>query len=139
MIDFGLGTTLTTTSTASTVPTVRARHAVPTVTEQVTVTPVASTASSYVMKDDTVWGWSDLRDYVIREIEKRHGPQVRDPKKEASIFKSFMSRWGDQAPGIARAAFGPAHDGMWRNAPISVNRFCKASDEYFAAVLAARL
>jgi hypothetical protein len=135
MIDFGLGTTLAPAAT----PTVAVRQVAPVVTEQVKVTPVASAAVAYAMKSEDVWGWSDLRDFVIREIEQRHGPQVRDPKKEASIFKSFMSRWPEQAVGIAKAAFGPVYDGMWRNAPISVNRFCKASDEYFAAVIAERL
>jgi len=134
MIDFGLGLAI-----PSTTSTVTVRQQTPVVTQEVRVVPVASAAVSYAMKDDAVWGWSDLRDFVIREIEKRHGPQVRDPKKEASIFKSFMSRWQDQAPAIARAAFGPVNDGMWRNAPISVNRFCKASDPFFSEVIAARL
>ena len=90
------------------------------------------------MKSDESWGWQELRDYVIREIERRHGPQVRNPKTESSIFKSFITRWPDQAVAIAKTAF-EVHNGMWRNAPISVNRFCKASDEYFAAVIAKNL
>ena len=90
------------------------------------------------MKADAEWGWQDLRDYVIREIEKRHGPQVRDPRKEQAIFKGFMTRWPDQAVAIARSAFN-VHDGMWKSAPISVNRFCKASDPFFAEILAARI
>lgn len=101
--------------------------------------PVASQGGAFMMKPEAAWGWSDLRDYVIKEIEKRHGPQVRDPMKEASIFKSFMSRWPDQSVAIARVAFGPVNDGMWHNAPISVNRFCKASDSYFSTVIAERL
>lgn len=84
------------------------------------------------------WGWQELRDYVATEIEKRHGVFPRNPVKESGIFKSFLSRWGDQAPLIARAAF-EQHDGWWKGAPISVNRFCKGSDPYFAEVIAKNL
>jgi len=90
------------------------------------------------MRPESTWGWQDLRDYVVREIEARHGPQVRNPKTESSIFKSFLTRWSDQAVSIAKVSF-EVHNGMWRNAPISVNRFCVASDPYFAAVIAANL
>lgn len=134
LIDFGFAPVATTTAPRT--PTVV--ETVPQVVETVTVTPVASTAAGFVMKPESAWGWQDLRDYVIREMEKRNNPQVRDPKKEASIFKGFLSRWGDKAPAIAKTAF-EVHDGMWRNAPISVNRFCKASDQYFAAVIAERV
>lgn len=135
MLNFGLTVS---TSTRSDEADVAVAQTLSTVTEEVRVTPVASAAASYAMKDEQAWGWADLRDYVIREIEMRHGPQVRDPKKEAGIFKGFLSRWPEQAIAIARAAF-EVHDGMWRNAPISVNRFCRASDQYFAAVIAQRL
>lgn len=130
MLDFGLGLQS---------PTVVVQDVAPVVQETVRVLPASSKGTAFVMKDETIWGWSDLRDYVIGEIEKRHGPQVRDPRKEAGIFKSFMSRWPEQGVAIAKAAFGPVNDGMWRNAPISVNRFCLASDPYFAAVIASRL
>lgn len=103
------------------------------------IQPSASAAAGYLMRPDAEWGWSDLRDFVIAEIEKRHGPQLRDPKREKSIFQGFMNRWPENSVGIARAAFGPAHNGMWRNAPISVNRFCKGSDVYFSAIIAERL
>lgn len=132
LIDFGFEPVATATR-----PAVRVVETViPTVTETVTVRP--SQAAGFVMKPESSWGWQDLRDYVIREIEARHGASVRDPKKEASVFKSFLTRWPDQAVAIAKVAF-EVHDGMWRNAPISVNRFCKASDEYFAAVIAKNL
>lgn len=109
---------------------------VPVVVERVTTT---SEAVSYVMKDEQAWGWQDLRDFVIREIENHHGPQPRDLRKESGIFKSFMTRYPEHCVGIARAVFGPVHQGMWRGAPVSVNRFCKASDPYFADVLVSRL
>ena len=133
MLDFGLGL-----ETIQAV-TVTVQSTVPIVQETVTVVPVASAAAAYAMKPEDAWGWSDLRDYVIREIEKRHGPQVRDLMKESGIFKSFMSRWPDQSVAIAKVAFGPVNEGMWHNAPISVNRFCKASDQYFSAKIAERL
>ena len=75
---------------------------------------------------------------VVAEIERRGGDVVRNPKTEASIFKSFMTRWPENSVAIARAAF-EVHDGMWRSAPISLNRFCKASDPYFAAIIAKNL
>jgi hypothetical protein len=107
------------------------------VVERVTVTPIAS--SAHLLRTEESWTWSELRDYVITEIERRHGPQVRNAKTEASIFKSFLSRWPDgKAIEIAQAAF-QIYDGMWKNAPISVNRFCKASDPFFAAVILTRL
>lgn len=118
--------------------TARVVETAPVIAETVRVAP-ASQSVGYTLKDASAWGWTDLRDYVIREIEQRHGPQVRNPTREASIFKSFMSRWPEQSVAIAQAAFGPVHDGMWRNAPISVNRFCKASDPFFSAVIAERL
>jgi hypothetical protein len=131
MLDFG--PVITSSSTTS------IKDVVPVVQETVRIVPVASQGAAFIMKSDIAWGWSDLRDYVVAEIEKRHGPQVRDARIEASVFKSFMSRWPEQSVAIAKAAFGPVHEGMWCNAPISVNRFCKASDSYFAAKIAERL
>lgn len=110
----------------------------PVVTERVTVTVAPSAASTHVLKGESEWGWEELRDYVVASIEKRHGAFPRNFKTEASIFKSFIGRWGTQAPAIARFAFDFA-DGMWHNAPISVNRFCKASDVYFAIPISQRL
>lgn len=106
------------------------------VQERVHVTAVAGAA--YLAKDDSQWTWEDLRDYVMAQIESFHGPQVRNAMKESSIFRSFLSRHGEQAVAIARAAF-EVHRGMWQRAPISVNRFCKASDSYFSDVIKDRL
>jgi len=112
----------------------------PVLTEEVTVRPVqGQTATVRVALDPSAWNWSDLRDYIMSEVERRHGPQVRDAKKEAGIIKAFIGRWGiEQAVAIAKVAF-TVHDGMWRNAPISINRFCRASDPYFAGVIAKNL
>lgn len=109
---------------------------VPVVTERVTVTAVAG--ASYLLKADSEWSWENLRDYVMGQIETFHGPQVRNAMKEASVFKSFSARHGDKAVAIARHAF-EVQRGMWQRAPIAVNRFCKASDPYFADVIKARL
>jgi hypothetical protein len=110
----------------------------PDVRERVKVIPLRQNASHLLTGTDS-WGWSELRDYVVREIEARHGQQPSDPRKEASIFKSFLNRFPDgQAIRIARAAF-EIYDGWWANAPISVNRFCKGSDEYFATPILAKL
>jgi hypothetical protein len=116
---------------------VTVKQTVSSVVERVTVTPISS--SRHLLQDESQWSWSELRDYVFGEIERRHGPQPRNGKTEASIFKSFLSRWPDgQAVRIAKAAF-EIHDGMWGNAPISVNRFCVKSDPFFAAPILTRL
>jgi hypothetical protein len=114
------------------------KEVVPTVTETLTTTLAPSAKSTHVLKGESEWGWEELRDYVVSSIEKRHGAFPRNYKTEASIFKAFISRWGSQAPAIARFAF-EFSDGMWHNAPISVNRFCKASDAYFAVPISQRL
>lgn len=106
--------------------------------ERVTVTPL-SPAASHLLADRKEWTWEALRDYVIREIESRHGPQPRDPRKEKAVFSSFLSRWPQgKAVDIAEAAF-QIYDGWWGKAPISVNRFCKASDPYFATPIMEKL
>lgn len=123
---------------AGTTRRVVSKTATPQVRETLTVIP-ASDSAGYKARPVEQWNWTDLRDYIVVEIEKRHGPQVRDPKKEAGVVKGFISRWGiQQAHAIARAAF-EVHDGWWRNAPISINRFTRGSDPYFASVIAERL
>lgn len=109
------------------------------VTQTVTVTRAPDRSAGYLAKQDSNWAWDDLRDYVVHEIEARHGVQPRDYRKEAGIFKSFMTRYGSDAIPISRLAFGPVFDGMWKTAPISVTRFCKGSDPYFADVLRAKI
>lgn len=121
--------------TASTT-TVLDRATAPVVTERVIVTQIAS--AKHVMKPESEWGWEEMRDYVVKAIEDRHGPFPRNFKTESGIFKGFMKRWGSQAPAIARFAFEQC-DGMWKGAPISVTRFCQGSDPYFAQPIASRL
>jgi hypothetical protein len=114
------------------------RTTAPVVTETVTVHQQPSQRTQYVAKPEETWAWDDLRDYVVREIEQRFGVFPRDSKKEYGIFHAFCGRWADQAPAIARFAF-EVEDGRWAGAPISINRFCKNSDPFFAEVIAKRL
>lgn len=110
----------------------------PTITETVTVKPTLIASVSDAFKSTETWGWEELRDYVIRNIEARHGAFPRNFKTEGGIFKSFVNRHGSNAGLIAKFAF-EQQGGMWRNAPITVNRFCKASDPYFAEPIIERL
>lgn len=117
-------------------PVAKTAPATPVVQESVRITPVAGAA--YLMKADVDWTWEDLRDYAMGQIVMYHGPQVRNAVKESATFKSFMTRYGDKAVGIARFAFENQR-GMWRRTPISVSRFAKGSDPYFGDVIANRL
>jgi hypothetical protein len=109
----------------------------PVVQETVRLTPVPGAA--YLMKDDAEWTWEDLRDYVMGQIVAYHGPQLRNTVKEAGIFRGFMARYGGPAAvAIARFAFEQQR-GMWQRAPITVTRFCKGSDPYFADPIVRRL
>lgn len=81
------------------------------------------------------WGWRELRDYVVTKTTEINGPFPRNEVKEASIFKAFLTRWGpEKSQLIARLAF-ESHGGLWRGAPIRVERFCRSSDPYFAALI----
>lgn len=111
---------------------VRLDDPVPVVDESVKVHNLAPPpTASVLLAADQEWGWRELRDYVVAQIVDRHGVFPRNEKKEAGIFKAFCTRWGTAAPVIARFAFEQM-DGFWMGAPISVNRFCKGSDPYFA-------
>lgn len=111
---------------------------VPEVTQDVRITLQPHQGRGYAGKDSTTWGWSDLRDYVVHQIEQRTGTFHRDAKKEYGIFNGFLSRWGSNAGIIAEAAF-EVFDGRWGNEPITITRFCKGSDIYFAVPIAQRL
>lgn len=100
------------------------------VEESVKIKHKPSVSREYLGK--AVWGWRDLRDYVVYEIQERHGAFPRDQRKEYGIFTSFVNRWGaEDAQAIARYAFEML-DGRWAGAPISIYRFCKGSDDFFA-------
>jgi len=91
-----------------------------------------------VGKPSAEWGWEDLRNYVTRQIQISFGDFPIDPVKHRAIFSSFCTRHGEMAGPIAVAAFD-LFGGRWNGAPISVNRFCKASDQYFAIPIKERL
>ena len=117
--------------------TVTVRTPVQQVEQTVSVLP-RSEAVAYVAKSAEHWSWDDLRDYVVGAIEHRFGPFPRNAVKEAGIFKSFIARYPEHAPAIARYAFETV-GGYWMGAPIAITRFCKASDVYFAGPILARL
>lgn len=112
--------------------------AAPVVTERVHIVPITTRSATHLLKQDSDWDAADLRNYVMGEIERYHGPQVRNAVKENAIFKGFLSRWPNEAVAIARFAF-EVQRGLWNRSPISVNRFCAASDTYFAAKIVERL
>lgn len=108
----------------------------PVVQERVHVQPVASAA--YLLKQDGEWSAKDLQDYVMNQIERFHGPQLRNAMKEASIFKAFLGRHGEKAAAIARFVF-EVERGLWHRAPVSPNHFCQKADWWFADKIAERL
>lgn len=112
----------------------------PVITEKVQVRnlPTTTFRAEDVAVPPEHWSWEQLRDYVVRQIETIHGPYPRNFIREASIFKSFLTRWDHQAGAIARCAF-EVHGGMWKGAPITTSRFCKGSDPFFALLIAETL
>lgn len=110
----------------------------PSITETVTATQLPSESVGYLAKPTEAWDWHDVRDYVVRQIEVRRGLQPRNSKKEYGIFHRFCDTYGDLAGLVARYSFEVC-DGYWAGAPISVNRFCKASDDFFGIVILERI
>jgi hypothetical protein len=84
------------------------------------------------------WDWEHLRDYSVDQIIRLHGPFPRRAFTEDAVFKRFHGEWGADAPRIARYAF-EISGGRWGGSPISVNRFCKESDPYFARPIADKI
>lgn len=108
------------------------------VRETVTVTRAPSSARGYLARDPRGWDWSDLRDYVVHEHERRFGTFPRDSRKEHGIFTRFLREYGEDAARIARYAFDEC-DGVWHGAPVRVERFARGSDPYFSQVILDRL
>lgn len=104
------------------------------VAEQIIARPTVVSSKTHLTASGT-WTWEQMRDYVVGEITARWGARPRDPLKESGIFKGFVNRWGAQSEPIARAAF-ETYNGIWNGAPVSVERFAKGSDPYFAEVIA---
>lgn len=106
--------------------------------ERTTSRPLSTTQAAHMLRPADQWDWRDLRDYVIAEITTRFGEPHRDPVREASIFKGFLSRWGARAVDIAQTVF-VVYGGKWNKEPVSITRFCKNADPSFAQVIADRL
>lgn len=104
-------------------------------TVQVEHTP----ARTDMLVDTEKWTWEELRDFVAAEIISRFGPFPRVARKEFGIFSRYINQYGSDGIAVAKYAFGPVQDGWWGQAPISINRFCKASDPYFTVPILERL
>jgi hypothetical protein len=111
--------------------------AAPVVRERVTV-HTAAPGRTYLMRAPKDWSWEDLRDYVVTQILKIHGPFPRNERKEYGIFKNFAARYGVDAGPIAQYAYERL-DGIWMGSPTRVERFTKGCDQYFADEILKRL
>lgn len=120
------------------VPTTAPDVEVQEVSSDVQVVTQRSTSRTDLMKPQEQWGWSEVRDYVVAEIEDRFGVFPRDAKKEHGIFTRFCREYGEDAGAIARYAFEVC-GGIWKGSPVSVTRFCKGSDVYFSRIIVQRL
>lgn len=112
--------------------------AAPVAATEMSETPVAPSTKTHLTAGDGDWTWQQLRDYVVSAIADRFGNFPRNPIIEKAIFSGFINRWGSQAKDIAKCAV-EVHGCWWRNAPISIQRFCQGSDPYFAQVIARQL
>lgn len=107
------------------------------IVQRVEVVPQPS--RSDLLVDTEQWTWQELRDFVASQIVDRFGPFPRDARKEYGIFNRYFASYGANGIAVAKFSFGPVLDGWWGKAPISVNRFCKASDPYFTVPILERL
>ena len=105
---------------------------------QVGKAPQDTHGVAHKMVPEEQWGWREIRDYVVSEIEARTGLFPRTGYKEEAIFKRFVKEWGELAAPIAKFVF-EVENGKWGGAPISINRFSKNSDPYFALPISERL
>lgn len=110
--------------------------------EEIKVTPTAPArgpvSRTDLLASPTSWTWKQLRDYTVTQIEQRFGRVDLDPVRLASIFKSFQARHGERSAAIAIHAFENL-DGYWLNQPVTVFRFCKGSDPFFADAIIEQL
>lgn len=109
----------------------------PTIVQRVAVEQVAT--RSDLLTSTEGWTWQEFRDYVCGEIQSRFGAFPRDARKEYGIFNRYFGQYGQNGIKVAQFAFGPVCDGWWGGAPVSINRFCKASDSYFTVPILQRL
>lgn len=121
--------------------TIRAAVTVPVIRQTARVTSQSyEHRRDYLTRDPNTWTWDDLRNYVVGKIQEMHGDFPRNEGKEFGIFSAFAGRFDDMAGPIAKWAFETSPTpGFWKGSPISVTRFCKASDEYFGLQIQARI
>lgn len=94
---------------------------------------------SYLLVAPEKWSARELRSYVVGEIALRFGYEPIPAFKEHAIFASFIERWGgEMAAAMARYVFEVC-DGKWLGKPVTIYRWCKNADPYFAIPLAERL
>mgnify|MGYP000933641983 CR=1 FL=1 len=104
----------------------------------VTASVRGSVSKEHLLRSEEHWGWREVRDYVMDQIQTRQGAQTTDPNKLIGIFKGFVSRWGDQAPAICRYVFETC-DGIWMGRPVTVTSWCKKADPFFSEAITDRL
>jgi hypothetical protein len=122
---------------APVIPQQPVEQAAPTIVQRVSIEPVPARSDLLVEAEN--WSWAELRDYVTAQIISFFGAFPRDSRKEYGIFHRYHSTYGLDGVRVAEFAFGPVCEGWWGGAPISINRFCKASDPYFTSPILDRL
>jgi hypothetical protein len=79
-------------------PTLTVEEAVRMVREEVGIQPQGPSKTTHIALADEQWGWEQLRDYVVTQIEKVNGIFPRNRITEKAIFTSFAKRWGSRRP-----------------------------------------
>lgn len=75
-----------------------------------------------------------LGEHILSEIVRCNGAQLPN-YREQEILDSFWEQFGpDDGALICRQAF-QVHSGFWRGAQITILRFQRSHDEFFAAPL----
>lgn len=72
---------------------------------------------------------------ILSEIARCNGPQLPCFNAE-QIIDGFWERFGPDSMVICHQAF-VVHNGMWRGAPVTVQRFQPHHDDFFAVPLLA--
>lgn len=117
-------------------PTTRSQNvtvaSAPAVTERVRIG--TTTERAYLIAGD--WGWREVRDYVVEQMQQRWGAPQRPPvTKEAGIFKGFVGRWGTTAEMIVRYIF-ERRDGIVDGRRVKITDFTSAADARVAGPVA---
>jgi len=76
-----------------------------------------------------------LDEHILGQIARYGGPQL-PCYQTGEILGGFIERWGADAMAIVIQAF-EVHHGMWRGAPVTIQRFGSRHDDFFAIPLLA--